>query len=209
MAWVPIPIRQDGDGYTLLMDMPNGAALFGAWIAILQVAARCDVRGTLLRDIGKPHNSDSLSRVTRIPKKLVDEALIFFSSNDVKWLEIIALEEIPHEGAVIPQDDASIPHPSAKKERMERKKEDADASVAFPVELDNETFIDTWNKYLSYRKERKLPTLKSVSIKHQFDDMKKCGAKAAIEAINKTISNGWTGVFPKTEQPKKNREAAI
>ncbi len=209
MAWVPVPIRQDGDGYTLLMDLPNGAALFGSWIAILQVAARCDVRGTLLRDIGKPHDAESLSRVTRIPTKLISEALIFFSSDDVKWLEIIVLEKIPHEGATIPQDDAGIPHPSAKKERTEQKEEVAGDSFTFPVELDNQEFISAWDKYLCYRKERKLSKLKPVSVSHQLDEMAQCGSKASIEAINRTISNGWSGIFPKKDEQIKKKDAAI
>lgn len=41
MEWVPLPNRQDGDGYTTLLDHPNGAAHFGAWCALVQVAARC------------------------------------------------------------------------------------------------------------------------------------------------------------------------
>ncbi len=42
LNWVPIPNRMDGDGYTELVDHPNGAAHLGAWIAIVQVASRCE-----------------------------------------------------------------------------------------------------------------------------------------------------------------------
>jgi hypothetical protein len=39
MAWVPVPNKQDGDGYTELLDHVNGAAHLGAWIAIVELAS--------------------------------------------------------------------------------------------------------------------------------------------------------------------------
>jgi len=75
MAWVPVPVKLGGDGYTELIDHPNGAAHFGVWIAVLEVAAGCDIRGTLLRDSGRPHDASSISRLTRIPADMVREAL--------------------------------------------------------------------------------------------------------------------------------------
>lgn len=88
LDWLPIPNKQDGDGYTLIMSQPDGAAIFGAWIACAQVASRCGTRGTLVRDSGKPHDSASLARMTRIPVTLIDRMLSVCSSADVNWLEI-------------------------------------------------------------------------------------------------------------------------
>jgi hypothetical protein len=34
MDWVPIPNKMDGDGFTELVDHPNGAAHLGAWLAL-------------------------------------------------------------------------------------------------------------------------------------------------------------------------------
>src|SRR4051812_22998280 len=84
MAWVPIPNRQDGDGYTLLVERDNGAALFGCWIAVLQVASRCEPRGTLMRDAETPHDAASLSRMTRLPKAIIENMLLVCSS-ETKW----------------------------------------------------------------------------------------------------------------------------
>jgi hypothetical protein len=47
LTWVPFPNRHDGDGYTELLDHPDGAAHYGAWCAMVQVASKCDPRGTL------------------------------------------------------------------------------------------------------------------------------------------------------------------
>jgi len=115
MSWVPVPNSHDGDGYTLLLEHKNGPALFGAWNAILQIASKCDVRGTLVRGNGKPHDSESISRLTRFPKKIVEEALLLLSDDEIGWLEVVnkeQLTQIPQDGAVIPQDGAVKSHPT-------------------------------------------------------------------------------------------------
>jgi len=40
MTWVPLPNKHDGDGYTQLLNHPNGAAHFGAWCALVELASR-------------------------------------------------------------------------------------------------------------------------------------------------------------------------
>jgi hypothetical protein len=92
LTWVPIPNDHDGDGYTLLISHKNGVALFGAWIALIQVASRCDPRGTLLRRHGEPHNSASLSRITRIPTEIFD-VMLDVTEHQCKWLES---EDLPN-----------------------------------------------------------------------------------------------------------------
>jgi hypothetical protein len=100
MTWVPFPNKHDGDGYTQLLDHPNGAAHFGAWCALVEVASRQHVgttsanpgekyrdsakydasdhphgRGILIRNAGEPHDPTSLERMTRIPASVWKEAL--------------------------------------------------------------------------------------------------------------------------------------
>jgi hypothetical protein len=78
LQFVCVPNKQDGDGYTELLDHENGAAHYGAWIAIVLVASkngRADTRGMLLRDNGQPHDSRSLARMTRIKQEIFDEAI--------------------------------------------------------------------------------------------------------------------------------------
>jgi len=88
LDWVPVPNNHDGEGYTLILAQQDGPALFGAWMAILQVASRCGKRGTLLRDTGKPHDAISLARLTRFPEDLMSRALNFFAGEDMQWLEV-------------------------------------------------------------------------------------------------------------------------
>lgn len=90
LSWVPVPNKQDGDGYTELLSHKDGAAHFGCWHAILQVASKCDPRGTLVRDgqngTKTPHDIASLSRITRISEKVLKSAIERLII--IGWLEI-------------------------------------------------------------------------------------------------------------------------
>ena len=116
LGWIPLPLGHDGDGYTTLMSHENGAALFGAWIAVIQVAAKCDPRGTLVRKSQIPHSSATLSRITRIQVRLLDE-MLDVCLTECNWLEIIDLQfnaEIPHDNAGIPHGVAPSCDPAAR-----------------------------------------------------------------------------------------------
>ena len=89
LSWVPIPNRHDGENFSQIMVNKNGAEIYAAWVLILQVASRCQPRGTLLRDNQKPHTPASLSIKTRAPEKWFVLALDFLENN-TDWLEIDA-----------------------------------------------------------------------------------------------------------------------
>ncbi len=108
LDWVPIPNKQDGDGYTELLDHKNGAAHLGAWTALLQLASKCETRGKLMRNTGEPHCAASISRRTRIPKEILEEMLPRVLKTG--WLEVVNTDctrvcEIPHDGAGLVRDD--------------------------------------------------------------------------------------------------------
>jgi hypothetical protein len=141
MGWVSMPNRHDGDGYTQLLDHPNGAAHFGAWCALVEVASRCHIgsephnpagkyrdsvkydssdhphgRGLLMREKGDPHDSKSLERITRIPTSVWDEAIPRLTT--IGWIricEISALDRqsIGTESALDRQDIGDIPQEGA------------------------------------------------------------------------------------------------
>jgi len=79
LEWVPVPNKHDGDGFTELLDHENGMAHYGAWHLILQVASKCDPRGTLLRDgaggAKTPHTPQSLARITRGSAVVFEQAI--------------------------------------------------------------------------------------------------------------------------------------
>lgn len=141
LRFVILPNKHDGDGYTELLDHPNGAAHYGAWCALVQVASKCDPRGTLLRDGDRPHDSASLARLTRIPAGVFDEVIPRLTT--IGWLEsdeaktpeqaqsIQTDSEIPQETAGSRPSRSRTPMPKSAPElnrteekRIEEKKED-------------------------------------------------------------------------------------
>jgi hypothetical protein len=92
LEFVLVPNRMDTDGYTTLLDHPNGPAHLGAWLAILQIASRCKERGVLANSDGRPHDARSLSRISRIPAAIFEEVIPRLV-NEVQWLEHV--EENP------------------------------------------------------------------------------------------------------------------
>jgi len=107
LDWVPVPNKQDGDGYTAIMEGPDGAAIYGAFLACVQVASKCDPRGTLLRDGGKAHDAASLSRITRVPVAIMTKALAVLTDPDINWLSISIIAD----GEENPAPKCDIPAP--------------------------------------------------------------------------------------------------
>lgn len=110
MDWIPLPNKLDGDGYTDLVSHPEGAAHFGAWVACVEVASKCEPRGTLMRDGARPHDPASLARITRLPRQVFEQAIPRLLS--IGWLtsEVVASStdtEISHEGAAHSHDSAA------------------------------------------------------------------------------------------------------
>lgn len=93
MKWIAVPTKQDGAGYLQLITQRNGPALFGAWIALVQVAGKCFPRGVLIRQNGRPHDPLSLSLQSRVPSVLFEKALPFFL-DEVCWLESITTQQV-------------------------------------------------------------------------------------------------------------------
>lgn len=85
LDWVKLPVNLTGSGYLELMEREDGAAIFGTWCALAQVAAGCDPRGHFVRSSGVAHDVASLSRITRIPAELVQDALSRLIA--IGWIE--------------------------------------------------------------------------------------------------------------------------
>jgi hypothetical protein len=97
VKWIPIPVKLSGDGYSMMMDdekgnrRKEGPAMFGTFIAIIELAACCDPRGDLIKASGEPHTFESIGRICRIHPEFVEKT-IAFCVNTVKWIEIIVLD---------------------------------------------------------------------------------------------------------------------
>lgn len=127
LLWVPIPTRQDGDGYTAVVNHPNGAAHYGVFVALVCIASRCTPRGDLVRGNGEPHTAASLARICRMSEAVVGEAINHLSCQQIGWLVVEsanALGEKPD--ALAPSRASAV----GRKEGSEGRKETTTAPDA-------------------------------------------------------------------------------
>lgn len=60
-------------------------------------------------------------------------------------------------------------------------------------------FMDKWQEWLQYRKERRLPNYVATGLKHTFTKLvndSQNDYRIAIEIIDQSLSQGWQGLFP-------------
>jgi hypothetical protein len=119
-SWCPIPNKQDGLGYGRLMAMPNGEALYGAFVAVVLVASKQrKPRGGHLTDTGRadgvPYTAADLAIKTKVPEATMERMLIAASSASVGWIETYVAS-----ARVVP---AECP-PSALEEKGREEKEE-------------------------------------------------------------------------------------
>lgn len=89
LSWVPMPLGLDSSGYLEMMETDRGPALYGAWMAVVQVAAKTAIRGALIKANLQPHTAKSLSIATRISEDLIVEMLNFAES--IGWIDRVSL----------------------------------------------------------------------------------------------------------------------
>ena len=100
-----------GLGYRRLIRRDNGAAIFGAWCALIQVLSRhnkdrqgyCTDTG---RSDGKPYTSEDLELLTDIPAIYFDEMFDICSSQSVDWIKVIQVKDTTgiSQGTIVPLD---------------------------------------------------------------------------------------------------------
>jgi hypothetical protein len=128
LSWVPLPNTLDGDGYTALMERKNGAALYGAWVALVLVASKCNPRGRLMRSNGLPHDSVSLARMTRMPESVMRECIEAASSQEIGWLQI----EGPAGNCQIPAAPCPIPAGDCPEKKEEKEQKEMNRTEGTP-----------------------------------------------------------------------------
>jgi len=80
-----------GLGYRRIIRLPNGPALFGAWVALVQVLSRHDApREGYLTDTGRPDGKEytpqDLEMLTDIPANIFEDMIRACSEDSVGWL---------------------------------------------------------------------------------------------------------------------------
>lgn len=83
---------KNGLGYRALIRRERGPALFGAWVAMIQMLSRAESRHGYLTDttvsVGVPIGPAEISMATDVPEAVIKEMLEITSSKTVGWLEV-------------------------------------------------------------------------------------------------------------------------
>lgn len=86
LKWVPLPCRHDGATFRRLMRRDDGLAIYGCWVLILQVAAKCRTRGVLSGDHG-PIGPEELELITDVSATTFEAAIGVLTSPEIGWME--------------------------------------------------------------------------------------------------------------------------
>jgi hypothetical protein len=96
LPWVSIPIGFSSNGYQLMVDQfedEEAAAIYGAWVALVMIAATCEIRGILATSRGVGYSAARLSRISHFPESVFQKLLKWASSPEVGWLQQLTLTE--------------------------------------------------------------------------------------------------------------------
>lgn len=88
--------------------------------------------------------------------------------------------------------------PPNSKERKGKENNNISKDILSVV---SEKLSEKFSEYLEYRKENKMKSLKEVSIKSQLKNLSAYPEQEAIEMIEQSIRNGWTGIFELKNRP--------
>jgi hypothetical protein len=190
-----------GLGYRRLIKSKDGAALFGAWCALIQVLSRHPIkREGYCTDTGRidgnPYTPSDLELLTDIPEKYFESLLQVVSSKEVAWVRI---PDGYHKDSKYPlhsdSDSDSDLNSDGKSSIVSFSYSSLLSASLIPEGLAGERFGTAWDLWVAHRKEKKKP-LTATSVKMQIKELEKMGKCNAIAAIEHSIAKGWQGIFP-------------
>lgn len=192
LTWVPFPNSHDTDGYTALLSRKRGEALLGAFVVIVQVASKCDPRGTLLRGPNLPHTAASLARMTRFSEETLSECLEVCSDPEIGWIICENPNEINNPAGGC-GDTASSCGDTAGGclEGKGREGKEGNTLVVDPVAM----ILETWNGAGVFPKVKIVTPARKKAIRDRLkDEHWKIHWKEAIgRAANSTFLTGGGG----------------
>ncbi len=193
MTWVPVPNKHDGAGYTTIMrtpddkPRPDAAKIFSAWNLMLQVASKCNPRGTLINKDGQPIDPAELSLKTRAPKDWFDLAIPLLL--EIGWI----VGESPALAAGCP---GVVGRKGMEQKGTEGKGTEGNMACAIPSHL-----LEIWKDFEELRKKKRQP-LTNRAIKNILSILSKHPHDVQIKMIDQSITCGYTGIFELKESYK-------
>lgn len=95
-----------------------------------------------------------------------------------------------------------LPFPKDNQAKKPKEKK-ADVVFEIPDKLNTPEFLQAWEEWQSYKKQKR-KTLTESTIKKQIEFLASIGVQDAVISINESIKNGYTGLFP-VKQAARNK----
>jgi hypothetical protein len=95
LHWVSVPTGFQSNGYqSLVEDFGDEApAIYGAWCALVAVAARCPIEGVLSTSRGRPITPERAANIAFMPAEPFRKLFKWAASESVGWLEVVTQGE--------------------------------------------------------------------------------------------------------------------
>ena len=132
LPWVAIPTKHDGLGFRRIVSMENGSAIYAAWILMVQVAAKCPVRGVLADENG-PFDFHDLAAKTGFTPALFEQAITPLASNKIGWIVVERSQD-----DTIPEPFSNAQYSTGHNTTEQNK--GASASPSQPLDLEGDSF---------------------------------------------------------------------
>ncbi len=217
--------NKQGLGYLKMMRRKDGAALYGAWCAMIGLLSRQQgPRHGYLTDTGQVHGTPltdtDLEMLILIPKKIIRDMLIFCSSQDIAWLVVATVKDtagIPDgpskDTAGIPDGPSPLPLPlPLPLPYNSTRSADAERYILPEWLSKAEGFTqDLWGAWMdTRRKKRASNTPHAIGLLVRKLEQRK---RDAVKAIQTAVEAGWTGFewewFDKRRGPSASKSSNL
>lgn len=95
LQWISLPVNLQSGGYQSMIDDfgKDAASMYGAWCALLSIAAGCPHRGVLASSKGEPLSLARIARMTCMPEEVFERLFAWATSEPIGWLETAKHED--------------------------------------------------------------------------------------------------------------------
>jgi hypothetical protein len=93
LEYVLVPNQHDGRSFRRLISHPDGTALLGVWLLLLEIASKMPKRG-ILADENGPLSVEDMSLMTGAGKETFIRGLEALASKKVGWIEVLNSSEL-------------------------------------------------------------------------------------------------------------------
>lgn len=104
-----------------------------------------------------------------------------------------------------PKESESESESEYKKEKQKKKNFSFVGVGFFPEKFKTEKFIEAWQEWETFRREKRC-TLTESTAKKQLSMLADFEENEAIAILDKSITNGWQGLFPESVKKAENEE---